>query len=118
MMTLEQVKEQYTVNRQGIITSLGKFEGSHWVDVALWDLALDSADETIYDGEMPVSVFVVDSELATLAPEYFEGVYAVALYESDQGFVYSSPYATKAELDAARARCEASDDDNTDSIVD
>lgn len=114
MMTLDQVKEVYDVTSHGTISSPGKFEGECPVVVALWDLTMESGeDEIVYDGDTPVSIFVVDDELREAFPET-AGTYAIALYESDQGFVMSIYYATKAELDEARARCESADEEIDD----
>lgn len=116
MMTLNQVKEAYDVGPHGTITSPGKFEGECPVVVALWNLAMESGeDELIDDGDIPVSVFVIDDDLRKEFPET-EGSYAVALYESDQGFVNSIWYSSKEELDAARKRVEDNPSPDEDSI--
>lgn len=73
---------------KGYVDSPGKFEGEPIEVLYFHDLVMNGAsDETLYDGETPIDVFFVDEEdrvLWDLDPE----VYAVAVWESDQGFVY------------------------------
>lgn len=75
----------------------GKFEAEPGYVERLWEIALDGAyDDEFYDGETPISVFYVDQGLRDLlSREGFAAQLdvpdgqAIAIWESDQGFVYS-----------------------------
>lgn len=94
------------VNEAGLIQGPCKFEGEPPVVVALWDLSLRGCDDdVIYDGDTAVSIFVVDDDMRREFPET-EGFHAIAVWERSDGFVCSEFYDTKADLEAAIARCE------------
>jgi hypothetical protein len=109
MLTRQEVCNAYEA-RHGIIKSPGKFEGEPlWVP-AFWDVGLDGCPD---EDAGNVWFFVVTDDDRAQFVELHD-VYGVALEESDQGFVYSQTYATKADYDAAIAEVEAQDTEDTD----
>lgn len=96
-----ELEERYNVDAQSLlITSHGKFEGEPlWVPY-LWDQYLNGSFDEDIDG---VLFFRVSEEDKVLWPELVE-CYAVALEESDQGFVYSTTLETEEEYLAELAR--------------
>jgi hypothetical protein len=47
-MTKSEVAQEYSLDAQGCIADLGKFEGEPWQTVALWDCALNGDGEGIF----------------------------------------------------------------------
>jgi hypothetical protein len=94
---------EYTVNDNGIITDLGKFEGEPRYVPYYWDCALQG----MY-AEDVAGVFFMPFDRDDYAKfNELEGEYGIALEESEQGFVYAKIYSTQAEYNAAVERCEA-----------
>ncbi len=113
MMNAQEIEASYR-SAGGWIQSPGKFEGEHIAIVALWDLSLEGFDdETLYDGDMSVSVFLIDEALVTEFP-YLSDTYAIALWESDQGFVNSVWLPSVQDLNGLRARLEATESEDID----
>lgn len=66
----------------------GKFEGNPLFIAMLWERAAEGfSDDTLDDGETPISVFKVDSEFAAEFPGTKEGT-VICIWEDDNGFVY------------------------------
>jgi hypothetical protein len=99
---------EYTVNDNGIITDLGKFEGEPRYVPYYWDCALQG----MY-AEDVAGVFFVPFDREDYAKfNELEGSYGIALEESEQGFVGAKVYDSQAEYNAAVERCEALEADN------
>jgi hypothetical protein len=109
--TLETVAREYTL-RDGIITDPGRYEGEPWYVVVLAEEWEGGADETLYDGETPIDVWFVDSEMRT-AFDLDPDTYALALSYSDQGFAYVE-HLTEAQYFAGVADLEAQSEDGGD----
>lgn len=106
------------------VTSPGKFEGEPIYVVSMWDASLDgSADDEISDpdtgGETSIYVVIVGDADLKEYPE-LRGIYAVTLWETEQGFVnhkdFPSKKAYEAAVDAAERELESpsSEDDDED----
>ena len=81
-----------------IITTPGKFEGERRYVPTLWSVVLDGgADETIDRGDLesPIAIIILTDEdrQATGAEDY-----AVALWETEAGFVCAKWFETDDEL--------------------
>jgi hypothetical protein len=97
--------KEYEVDSLGIISSPGKFEGLPFYALHFWESLLDGgADEDINS----VAFFVVNSEDRAEYPELAD-VYAVAMEESEQGFVYMAEYANQSEYSAAVSEAESTE---------
>ena len=110
----------------------GKFEGERALIYIAWQSAmLGTSDATTGDSEWGTLTdwmfapfhFDADPETVQAAREYgyCEACIAealadesagLALWESEQGFVYGAAYATREEFDKALADAEVGDDDN------
>lgn len=78
-------------------TEPGKFEGEPAFVPRLWDLVMDGvADVSTFDGDTAVDIIVVGDGLRELYPDLGD-IYAVALWETEQGFVFHRPMANEAE---------------------
>lgn len=90
MSTRAELEREYAT-KDGIIRNPGKFEGEPlWVPY-FWVQGLDGCANLDVDGEdgsPPIWAFQVTDEDRTQFPELAK-VYAVALEESDHGFVFS-----------------------------
>ncbi len=93
-----------------ISTRPGKFQGEPIYIQALWETLHEYEDETIYDGDTPVSVILLDSIMRE-AYELAASDYAILLHETEYGFV-TSWIVSKAKLDSFRTACES--DTNTE----
>lgn len=69
------------------ITSLGKFEGQPWWLPAFWEMTQDDcSDNIVYDEDgTEIHCVIIDPDME-VAADILES-YAVALWETDQGFV-------------------------------
>jgi hypothetical protein len=103
MQTMEQLAQQYTVNKSGIIQNRGKFEGEHYLALFFWNLMLDGVGEELYAHETVYSLFLVDEEMVKEHPE-LEGTHGVKIYEDSQGFVSCRFYTEKKEFDVEQDR--------------
>jgi hypothetical protein len=84
----------------------GKFEGEPSYVPYYWDKTMDgSEDDTIYDGDTPVSVFIVSTEDINIFPE-LKGTYSVLLWEDDYGFVNRMECESKEKLESLTAELE------------
>jgi hypothetical protein len=82
-MTRKEVLEQYDIDKNGLIQDPGKFEGEMLFAPYFYDSSLESgADETVYDGDTPIDIFVIAEEDLKEFPE-LKGIYAISLSESD-----------------------------------
>lgn len=75
------------------ITTPGKFEGEHVYVPHYWEQSLDGGpDATTYDeDDTEYSVFYIDDDDRARFPQ-LTGVYALVLYEDDQGFVWCKEF--------------------------
>lgn len=84
-MNIDDIKEQYEVNEQGIITSPGKFEGEAAHAVFFWDAALNGfADGYGDDG---ACWFDIDQDDVVKFPA-LQGVKRLSIDTDNSGFVY------------------------------
>ena len=99
----------YETNEHNIIISPGKFEGECRYVPYFWDKTMEGAeDETIYDGETPVSVFKIAPEDIATYPELTEYSDSyLLLFEDGMGFVNSS-IMDAGELAAFQEECKPS----------
>lgn len=94
-----------------IINRPGKFEGEPTYVEHYYELLLNGgSDETIYDGETAIEVFGVAPEDVLLFPD-LDGVANILLWIDESGFC-NSRQMSHADLEAFRAECEATDDDD------
>jgi len=84
-MTRQTILEDYKVSDDGIIQSLGKFEGEMLYVPYFYDAALNGFADEDEDDETIMSFTVTDEDLA-MFPE-LEGQATVLLRESSDGFV-------------------------------
>ena len=89
-MTKKEIKEQYDVNENGIITSPGKFEGNMDYTVYFWDIYMDGGDNPCYDeNDIYLSQFKIDKDDITEFPELKDDLGKfIYLWEDNNGFVY------------------------------
>lgn len=102
--------------RDGIIVSPGKFEGEPRYATAMWDSVCSGfADHDFYDPETDTceSIVLVTADDVALYPE-LKDVYAVHLYETEQGFVCTTEV-TLDEVNKALADYEGYDVETGDS---
>lgn len=105
----EVIAEGYKLSKSGIVQNLGRFEGKPWYTVAFWEEILNNASsETIYEGDRPTEIFILDAEDWKAIPE-LKNVYAVALWSSDTGFINIEEL-DKARLDKFREDAENAQD--------
>ncbi len=109
-MTRAQIEAEYQ-HTHGVIRSPGKFESEPVYAPYFWEWQGNGA-ETLYDGDRPVDVFLVDGEVRASFPELAE-VHAVLLWEDDQGFVHTREV-TARQLEAYRAELYTEDDEQAD----
>lgn len=89
----------------------GKFEGEPTFVPHFYDVMLDGAsDVSMFDGDTPVEIFIVDADDVRKFPD-LEGTYAVAIWESEQGFVYHQALATMTEYEQLMADLESEEID-------
>ena len=102
---IDRVRAEYAERVKGP----GKFEGEPACVAYYFDRMLDGGqDETIYEGEDPCDIFIVsDEDRAIFGADL---PYAIAIWQDNSGFCCSRFFDDAAELDAARAECEAQDD--------
>ena len=87
---------------EGRVLDIGKFEGETKATVYFYDCWLNGDGDTWVDEtETPFTFFVVESEDILACPE-LEGIYGVAIYEDEVGFVYLNKFETEAEYVAAQ----------------
>jgi hypothetical protein len=102
-MTVNMKKSEYK-SAGGIITSPGKFQGEPVYAPYLYNQGADQeylgADETLYHA------YKISREDREHYPA-LGGVFAVVLYERDDGFVVSSAFKTAYDLGVFIAECEA-----------
>lgn len=100
-MKPREVKKNYNVNKNGIITSPGKFEREPAYAVHFWDAAMDGFGDTHYDEyDSPVDFFEVTDDDLKDWPD-LEDIYGVSLYTDDSGFVHLQEYETKEGYESA-----------------
>ena len=89
MQTKNEVAQSYRLDRHGIVSQPGKFEGEPWYVVALYDLALDSwYDRCDYDGDTEIVSFALDKELRdAIGVEAEDPREFISLTTRDDGFV-------------------------------
>lgn len=81
-----------------VIREPGKFEGEPTYVPYLWDVVMDGfSDTTAYDGDTPVDILIIDSDDVAKFPD-LKGIYAVAVWESEQGFVNHRTFGAADEL--------------------
>lgn len=96
-------------NPTDIIRTPGKFEGEPVYVRTLWDSTMDGCeDDTLYDGDTPVSVFFVDAAMRA-AFDLPAQTYAIILWESETGFV-NSRLTSRADYDQLVTDLASADD--------
>jgi len=111
-MTREEVKKSYQTRADSdgyeTIRSPGKFEGEPIYAPALWEHVMDGTTDNVGSTETysGVDIVLVEAEDRAEFPE-LEGVYAVAMEESDQGFVNTEEFASKEKLEKFIDKVEA-----------
>ncbi len=71
----------------GILHAPGRFEGSHWTTVALWESAMDGfSDQILYLDDLPYDIFVLDDEDRELY-NIPANISHVVLWQDSHGFV-------------------------------
>jgi hypothetical protein len=83
-MTRQEIETSYQINKQGIITSPGKFEGEMLYVPYFWDAYLNGL---VDDDDGGVLTFLVDGEDRAMFPELGNAT-KVHLESDDAGFVY------------------------------
>ena len=101
-MTREEILRQYTVDSNGIIRTLGKFEGEMLYTPEYWDAGLDGAWSEDADS---VYFFELDARDYERWPE-LQNVYGLAISESDTGFVSATLLETKEKYEMALEDCQ------------
>lgn len=96
-MTRTQIEQAYDVDANGIIRSLGKFEGEMLYAPYFYEEWLNGGADDVNN----VSYFEIEAEDRLEFPELI-GVYGVCFEESEQGFVYCHAFDTQKEFDADR----------------
>lgn len=97
-----------------MVAGPGKFEGERSCIPYFWEQVLGgSSTEEIYIGDDVYSLFLVEDADRALFPGQLDGIHAVIVWETDNGFVSSaykdSKAALEAWLEAAEAAQEAQD---------
>ena len=91
-MTRKQIESEYSVDANGIIRSLGKFEAEMLYAPYFYDAMLNGESDHINS----VDYFELSAEDKLEFPELI-GSFAICLEESEQGFVYLHVFDTEAE---------------------
>jgi hypothetical protein len=101
-MTRAEVLNSYDVIGRGSITSPGKFEGEMLYVPAMWESTMHGGGDADF-GSVQFVIFTDEDrkEFPEIGPTY-----GMAMEESEQGFIYTEEYETKAEYDAAVERME------------
>jgi len=89
-MTREEILQNFAVNKYGIITNPGKFEGEPLYAPHFYDMILDGgSDLDFYDNsdEMLFNIFKITSEDCIYFPELTDTLFLVC-FEDEQGFFY------------------------------
>lgn len=83
----------------------GKFEAEPPIVKHLWEttIAYSMADLTVYEGDTPIDIVRLKPKEQA---EFNCNAFAVALWESDSGFVYSRFFHSEDELEDALADLE------------
>lgn len=89
-MSRREILANYDIDNNGVITSLGKFEGEMLYVPYFWEIGLDGCADEDEDG---VFTFDIDEDDLAEFPE-LAGVSKLMLEESEQGFVYSATVET------------------------
>ena len=92
--------------RSETIRGPGKFEGEPWYTLHFYDRMMNGDGEEIGGEGEAISVFILDAEDKRDIPE-LRDVYAVALWESDQGFANLEEFEDEADLEAYREKVGA-----------
>jgi hypothetical protein len=89
MQTKEEIAKEYTLNRHGIVSTPGKFEGEPWYVVALWERTLEGrAEHSEYDGDTEISSFMLTSALREIIDfDRTDPRAWISLWEREDGFV-------------------------------
>lgn len=96
-MTRNDILQNYTVGKDGLITSPGKFENEMLYAPFFYDAMLNGEGDTEYDGlDGPETSFKITAEDRKEFPELGRTKY-VTIWESEQGFVFVIEYATEKE---------------------
>ena len=104
-MNRQQIESEYDV-QDGMIRSLGKFEAEPVYAPYFYDDMLNGCSEILdWPDETRTDLFEVDTDDRAMFPELSTETVAVALEESEQGFVHIEEL-TQKQLDALRARNE------------
>lgn len=110
-MTRNEIMQVYNVNEDGIITSLGKFEGEPVYAPHFSEFADDGENLSYMEdgcGDY-ASLIEISDEDRTEFPELGTAKY-VLVTENDQGFVGTVLVADEAEADVYRAEYATDDD--------
>jgi hypothetical protein len=100
----------HKMSPQGVLQDPGKFEGEHFLVLYFYDLMMQGGEDEIIDGELegelPVSVFILDGgqhkDFSSIDPR--EKV--LALWEDEQGFCRTRWFKVGDKLPWSGARVE------------
>ncbi len=86
-MDRQEIEQTYNVSAHGTIESPGQFEGEMLYAPYFWDMVLDGCGESIFDGDLEISVFDVNDEDLAMFPE-LGNTDKIALWQNEQGFIF------------------------------
>lgn len=96
-MKRQDVLSEFNVDSHGLIRTLGKFQAEMLYVPHFWEALMDGCPDEDING---IAFFLVTDEDRQEFPELHD-VYAIALEESDQEFVYSNTFASSEEYESA-----------------
>jgi hypothetical protein len=100
-MTREEILKQFEIDNYGIIRTPGKFEGHMLYVPYFWNMVLEGYGYEVYDEyNVPITFLEITKEDKKKFPE-IRGVYGIALWEDDYGFVNTEEFKTKREYQKA-----------------
>jgi hypothetical protein len=110
-MTREEILGRYKIDNHGIIRDPGKFESEMLYAPYFYDSSMESgADETVYDGDTPIDIFIITEEDLKEFPELGD-TYAVGLSETGSGFVSLEHFSSEEELNEELEELEESEEE-------
>ena len=109
-MDRKEIESAYDVS-EGYIKSLGKFESEPVFAPYFYNAMLEGCSEILdWSDGTRTDVFEIDADDRAMFPELGDGTVAVALTESEQGFVHVEEL-TALELEELRERNEKNADE-------
>lgn len=110
-MNRNEIQASYKINKDGVITSLGKFEREMIYVPYYWDCALSGMFAEDVNG---VFFVPLDKDDYLMFPE-LDNAYGIAVEESEQGFVSATLFQSQAEYNASVERMEREELENASS---